>query len=39
MNNELLSEKKFQQDTFSALNNSQLRRNFKSAMDGLMDKR
>ena len=39
MNNEVLSAKKFQRDAFSALNDIQLRRNFKRAMDGLMKKR
>ena len=39
MNNEVLSAEKFQRDTFSALNNPQLRRNFKRAMDGLIEKR
>ena len=39
MNNEVLSAKKFQRDAFSALNDIQLRRNFKRAMDGLMEKR
>ena len=35
----MLSPEKFQRDTFSALNNPQLRRNFKRAMSGLMEKR
>ena len=35
----MLSHEKFQRDTFSALNNPQLRRNFKRAMSGLMEKR
>ena len=35
----MLSPEKFQRDTFSALNNPQLRRNFKRAMSGLMVKR
>ena len=35
----MLSPEKFQRDTFSALNNPQLRRNFKMAMTGLMEKR
>ena len=39
MTNELLSPEKFQRDTLSALNNPQLRRNFKRAMGGLMEKR
>ena len=39
MNNEVLSAEKFQRDTFSALKNPQLRRNFKRAMGGLMEKR
>jgi len=39
MGKEMLSAEKFQQDTFAALNNPQLRRNFKRAMGGLMEKR
>jgi len=35
----MLSTKQFKKDTFSALNNHQLRSNFKSAMSGLMQKR
>jgi len=35
----MLSPEKFKRDTFSALNNPQLRRNFKRAMSGLMEKR
>ena len=35
----MLPPEKFQRDTFSALNNPQLRRNFKRAMSGLMEKR
>lgn len=35
----MLSAEKFQRDTFAALNNPQLRRNFKRAMGGLMEKR
>jgi len=35
----MLSPEKFQRDTFAALNNPQLRRNFKRAMSGLMEKR
>ena len=35
----MLSHEKFQRDTFSALNDPQLRRNFKRAMSGLMEKR
>ena len=31
--------KKFKSDTLSALNNKQLRVNFKKAMDGLIEKR
>jgi L-lactate dehydrogenase complex protein LldF len=39
MNNDQLSPETFQRDTFAALNNPQLRRNFKRAMGGLMEKR
>lgn len=39
MNNKLLSSETFQRDTIAALNNPQLRRNFKRAMGGLMEKR
>ncbi|MBC8259698.1 MAG: iron-sulfur cluster-binding protein [SAR324 cluster bacterium] len=39
MNNDQLSPEKFQQDSFAALNDPQLRRNFKRAMGGLMAKR
>ena len=39
MNNEVLSAEKFRRDSISALNNPQLRRNFKRAMGGLMEKR
>ena len=39
MVNEVLSAEKFQRDTFSALNNPQLRNNFKRAMGGLIEKR
>jgi len=35
----MLSNEKFQRDTFSALNDPQLRHNFKRAMSGLMEKR
>ncbi len=35
----MLSTEQFKKDTFSALNNSQLRGNFKRAMSGLMQKR
>jgi len=35
----MLSPEKFKRDTFSALNNPQLRSNFKRAMSGLMEKR
>ena len=35
----MLSPEKFKRDTYSALNNPQLRRNFKRAMSGLMEKR
>ena len=35
----MLSHEKFQRDTFSALNDPQLRRNFKRAMSGLIEKR
>ena len=35
----MLSAEKFQRNTSSALNNPQLRRNFKRAMGGLMEKR
>ena len=34
----MLSAEKFQRDTFAALNNPQLPRNFKRAMSGLMEK-
>jgi len=34
----MLSAEKFQRDTFAALNNPQLPRNFKRAMGGLMEK-
>ena len=34
----MLSAEKFQRDTFAALNNPQLRLNFKRAMGGLMEK-
>ena len=39
MNKKQLSPESFQRDTFSALNDPQLRRNFKRAMNGLMEKR
>ncbi len=39
MNKDQLSPETFQRDTFAALNNPQLRRNFKRAMGGLMEKR
>ena len=35
----MLSAEQFKKDTFSALNNPQLRGNFKRAMSGLMQKR
>ena len=35
----MLSTEQFNKDTFSALNNPQLRGNFKRAMNGLMQKR
>ena len=35
----MLSTQQFKKDTFSALNNPQLRGNFKRAMSGLMQKR
>ena len=35
----MLPLKKFKSDTLSALNNKQLRVNFKKAMDGLIEKR
>ncbi len=35
----MLSPEQFKKDSFSALNNPQLRRNFKRAMSGLMQKR
>ena len=35
----MLSTEQFKKDTFSALNNPQLRGNFKRAMSGLMQKR
>ena len=35
----MLSTEQFKKDTFSALNNTQLRGNFKRAMSGLMQKR
>ena len=39
MNKKQLSPESFQRDTFSALNDPQLRGNFKRAMNGLMEKR
>ena len=35
----MLSPEKFQRDTFAALKNKQLHRNFNRAISGLMEKR